>query len=140
MRQRQAERERVSDGAGRGGSRRRRRRVALAAARGARQRDATCCARGHTLHNLCRDSAGIDYALTTFETRLAAAHASQRAHLLLVDTAPNDFNTYWLASKRLVRRIGDKVHNSTQLQTDAFVRRVLSLSDALPSQRSNLAP
>ena len=89
-----------------------------------------CCARGHTLHNLCRDSAGIDYALTTFETRLAAAHASQRAHLLLVDTAPNDFNTYWLASKRLVRRIGDKVHNSTQLQTEAFVRRVLSLSDA----------
>ena len=48
-----------------------------------------CCPGGHNFTNLCAGGAGTSYILDTFdESRL------DHADLILVDTAPNDLNTF----------------------------------------------
>ena len=75
--------------------------------------------------NLCRSAAGLDYALTVFESRLA-----ERAGLMLVDTAVNDVHVYWLQVSRLLNKARlTKSLSQTELFTEALVRRVASLAD-----------
>ena len=91
---------------------------------------ASCCPQGHSMRNLCRDAAGLDYVLTVFESRLAEQHRRKRADLILVDTAVNDVNVYWLQVSRLLNKARlTKTLSQTELFTEALVRRVASLTD-----------
>jgi len=90
---------------------------------------ASCCPRGHSMKNLCRDAAGLDYVLTVFDSRLGEEHRRNRADLVLVDTAPNDVNVYWLQASRLLSKARLTASlRQTEIYTEAVVRRVASLS------------
>ena len=95
----------------------------LEAARGA------CCPEGHSVENLCEGGASAQYFVQTFATHVAAAHTRQPADLVLIDTASNDFNSwffYKLAS-RSYRTHSAKIHADNTIVYEALVRFVFGL-------------
>ena len=88
-----------------------------------------CCAATHRVTNLCEGGKGTDYFLSSLSTRLVPVHREHPAHLVLVDTAPNDLNAFW------IQRFGTRdrstwlprLHAVNALTTEALVRRLLLL-------------
>lgn len=89
----------------------------------------SCCPEGHSVENLCQGGVESNYFVQTFATRTGAAHARRPADVVILDTAANDFNSYWfyrLASS-LARTHQSSMHAEATSHFEALVRLLLRL-------------
>ena len=92
-----------------------------------------CCPSGHVVTNLCVGATGIDYVLATLRTRVLPRLATSAAHLVLVDTAVNDYNEYFYVKRCQWRRCISQEEikrkwQLTQVMAEALIRQLLLLN------------
>jgi hypothetical protein len=92
-----------------------------------------CCPSGHAVENLCEGGKGSEFFVDAFETSIAAVHASgTAADLVVLDTAMNDFNTFWF--HRLMNASDEwtaRAHLGARRDFELLVRLTLSLRPRL---------